>query len=254
MPENTLAAFARALELGVTTLELDLQVTRDRIVVVYHDQWLDPERCIRDDGRPLAPRRLKDVGWADLEGIDCGSLDHPGFPGQQRVPGARIPRFVDVLDLAGDAAYPVRLNAEIKLQNPDDGVPVREFAQLVVDTLRGRAISRRVTIQSFRARALVAVHRLDPGIPLAVLVSDPADYDRVVRESGADVLSPDFRKLRRRHVERFRARGLRVVPWTVNDPEDIRRAIDWGVDGVISDYPGRAIEICRSVRNCRLEQ
>jgi len=250
LPENTLPAFSRALELGVTTLELDLQVTRDRVLVVYHDQRLDPRRCIRDDGLPLEPRRLKDLSWEDLRSVDCG-LKHPDFSEQQPVRGARIPRFTDVLDLASAADYPVRINAEIKLQNLDDGVPVPDFAQLVVDALSGPESPPAVTVQSFRPAVLAEVHRLVPEIPLAILVSAPAEYDRLVAESGATVLSPDFRRLHRRQVERYHARGLRVVPWTVNDPDDIRRMIRWGVDGIISDYPGRVIAICRSDPSCR---
>jgi glycerophosphoryl diester phosphodiesterase len=242
LPENTLPAFAEALRLGVTTLELDLQVTRDRVLVVYHDQHLDPARCIRDGGEPLEPVALEDLDFASLAEVDCGSLPHPRFPQQQPVPGARIPQFDQVLELAREAAYPVRLNVEIKLQKERHGIPRDEFAELVVRAIRQHRLLERVTVQSFDAAALVALRRLEPALQRSVLVRQRADYGRLVEETGADILSPDFRRLTREDVRRFQDRGVAVIPWTVNESADIRRALDWGVDGIISDYPDRVLD------------
>ena len=113
LPENTMPAFKRALELGVTTLEFDLQVTRDRVLIVTHDQHLDPAHCRYDDGRKVAKTPFKDVDYPDLKAVECGSRQAAGFPQQQTVPDARIPTFVQVLELARDADYPVRVSAEI---------------------------------------------------------------------------------------------------------------------------------------------
>jgi glycerophosphoryl diester phosphodiesterase len=244
-PENTMAAFQEALRLGVTTLELDLQVTRDRVVVVHHDQRLDPSRCRRDGGAPVESTAIKDLDVAELADVDCGSLPHPRFPAQRPVPGRRIPRLSEVLALALDAAYPVRLNVEIKLQKAAEGVPFEEFAGLVVGELRRFGLVDRATVQSFDAPVLAAVGRLEPALSLAMLVRDPADYERLLEASGAGILSPDFRRLRAADVARFESRGIPVIPWTVNKPRDIRRMIDWGVSGIISDYPDRVLELTR---------
>ncbi len=243
LPENSMAAFARAIELGVTTLELDLQSTRDRVLVVHHDQRLDPERCVHDDGRPLAPTPLRDLAYRDLADIQCGRLPHPLFPEQRSVPESRIPRFEQVLALAAGAPYAVRLNVEIKMQDEKLGIPVDEFARLVVETVREHRLQARTTVQSFHPPALLAVRALDRDMPTAILARKRRCYGRLLRESRADILSPRFDRLTRRAVRRMHARGIPVVPWTVNEPEDIRRMIAWGVDGIISDYPDRVLAL-----------
>ncbi len=239
LPENSLPAFERALELGVSTLELDLQVTRDRVLVVHHDQRLDSRRCVYDDGSAVPERAIRDLPAADLATIDCGRRPDRRFPGQRAVPGTRIPRFGQVLELARRAPYPVRLNVEIKLQRRELGIPPDEFAALVVAAVRRAGLQGRTTVQSFRPEALRAVGRLAPELALAILVERRRDYERRLRDSGASILSPAFRGLRRGDVRRLRARGIPVIPWTVNDPGQMRRLIRWGVDGIISDYPDR---------------
>lgn len=242
-PENTMPAFRAALELGVTTLELDLQATRDRVLVVHHDQKLNPSRCVHDDGRPVSATAIVELDHSDLSDIDCGRLPDRKFPEKQTVTGARIPRLEEVLSLARDAAYPVRLSIEIKLQQAALAIPLDEFAELFVRTVREFGLEDRTIVQSFRPEALRAVGELAPEIERAVLVRQSSAYDRAIADSGATILSPRFDGLRQADVERFRQRGIAVIPWTVNKPKSIRRMIDWGVDGIISDYPDRVLEI-----------
>lgn len=242
LPENTLAGFEAAVVRGVTTLELDLQVTRDRVLVVHHDQRLDARRCRSSVGASLPDVPIKDLAWDALDGIDCGSLPHPDFPDQRPVAGARIPRIEQVFEIVKESSYPVGLNLEIKMQRREDGIPLEEFAALLVNALDRHGLGDRAIVQSYKPAALRAVARLDPGLKLAILAEKRRDYDRLLLESGASVLSPEFRRLRRRDVERFRARGVQVIPWTVNRPEDIRRLLAWGVEGIISDYPDRVLE------------
>jgi glycerophosphoryl diester phosphodiesterase len=243
MPENTLPAFAKALELGVTTLELDIQATRDRVLVVYHDQRLDAKRCMHDDGRKVSKKPFKDLLYEQLNDIDCGSRPHAGFLEQQRVPGARIPRLDEVLTLARDADYPVRLSIEIKLQKPGHALPVRDIAELLVGAVREHGLSDRTIVQSFAPSALAAVRDLDPTLARAILVRNRGRYASVVEESGATILSPKYTGLQEGDVRHFQSRGIPVIPWTVNQVADIRRMLDWGVEGIISDYPDRVIEL-----------
>jgi glycerophosphoryl diester phosphodiesterase len=243
MPENTLPAFEYAIALGVTTLELDLQVTKDRVLVVHHDQRLDPNRCVRDDGREVRPLPIKDLLYEELADIDCGRRPKSKFPEQRVVDGARIPTFDAVASLARGADYSVRLNVEIKLQKERFGIPLQELASLVVIAIRDHDLVGRTTVQSFRPDALLAIRALEPDLPRAILVRRRKEYVGVMQRSAATVLSPRYDGLKREDVERFRERGIPVIPWTVNEPDDIERMIEWGVDGIISDYPDRVIRI-----------
>lgn len=244
LPENTLPAFAKALELGVTTLELDLQVTRDRILVVAHDPAVNPERCVYENDTAIPENLLyKNLPYSTLSTIDCGRKRHPKFPEQTLIPHTRIPTLVQVLELAKKAKYPVRLNIEIKMEKPELTVPADEFAKLAVETVRQQKMESRVTLQSFYPPALVAAKRLAPEIPTVMLVEERSDYDKLMKASGADMLSPYFKNLEANDIRVWHARKIPVIPWTVNEKEDMTRLLFWGVDGIISDYPDRLIQV-----------
>jgi glycerophosphoryl diester phosphodiesterase len=238
MPENTLPAFERALELGVTTLELDLQLTRDDVVVVHHDPHLAPRRCVDSAGRPVKKRQIDELAFAELEPLDCGASP---VGGAKRVAGAHIPRLEQVLDLARDADYPVRVNIEIKKQR--DPAAYRHMAELVVEALRERDLLQRAMIQSFEPEALIAVREIEPELTRAALVRKPKLYTERLEQSEATVLQPRVDLLRENDVRRIQAMGVRVIPWTVNKAPDMRRLIAWGVDGMITDYPDRALSV-----------
>ncbi len=109
-PENTLPAFEKALELGVTTLEMDIQTTSDRVLVVSHDQHFDAKRCISDAGDSVPRETFKDLRFEQLAQIDCGSRPSSRFPEQKPVPGAGIPRLEQVFDLARAATRTIRFS------------------------------------------------------------------------------------------------------------------------------------------------
>lgn len=241
-PENTLPAFEHSIALGVATLELDLQVTRDRVLIVAHDPHLGGF-CRRDDGGSAPGAPFRELDLADLAEIDCGSQRAGRFPEQQPVPGARVPTFRQVLRLARDAERPVRINAEIKLGGRAKSIPVDKFAALVVDLLNEEEMATRTMVQSFHVEALRAVAEIAPEIDLGILVRGRGSYDSALEESGATTLLPKHGALQEDDVRRMQARGIAVIPWTVNKPEAIRRILAMGVDGIISDYPDRVIAI-----------
>lgn len=243
MPENTIPAFEKALTLAVTTLEMDIQMTKDGVLVVYHDPRLNAKLCAYDDGRRVPKTRIEDLLYKELAGIDCGSRRNARFPEQRPVAGARIPRLEQVLALARAASYPVRVSIEIKWDKRKSDIAVREIAKQLVMLVRRYGLANRSIVQSFQAPALVAVARLEPSIQRAILVRDPENYERAVRAGNATILSPRYDRLRVQDVKRFTALNVAVIPWTVNKPAAICRLLAWGVDGMISDYPDRVIEL-----------
>lgn len=281
-PENTLAGFSRALEIGVSTLELDCGVTKDGIVVVSHDRLLSPDHTRDAAGRFLeAPGpAIVDVAYEELRQYDVGRMK-PGseyaaaFPEQQPVDGERIPRLADVFALverSGNST--VRFNIETKIDpaHPLQSVSALAFARALADAIRDAGMASRTTVQSFDWRTLRLLGALAPEIGLAALTDQQPDEDTVeigkpgasawlgeldvddhagsvpklVQALGAKTWSPHARDLTPALVIEAHALGLAVVPWTVNDPKDMERAIAAGVDGLITDYPDRLRNVLQS--------
>ena len=240
-PENTLPAFERALELQVTTLEMDVQATRDGVLIVHHDPRLNPKLCVRADGSKLSATPFDKLDYDDLSNVDCGKLQNPKFPQQLPVPGAHIPTLNEVLRLAASSGYPVQVSIEIKMQEKRSDLGASDLARLVVENVKEHGLESRTIIQSFDAAALVAVRELAAEISRAYLVRD-RNYQKQIDDGTATIISPKHVSLRQGDVARLQDQGIPVIPWTVNSPKDIRRLIAWGVDGIISDYPDRVIE------------
>ena len=282
-PENTLPAFARALEIGVDTLELDTNVTRDGVVVVMHDTRLNPEVARGPDGQWVKERgpAVHALTFAQLQGYDVGRLK-PGtdyarnFPDQVAVDGTRAPRLADVFALAtrsGDRD--VRFNIETKISPlaPDEAPLPEEFARALVREIRRAGMARRSTIESFDWRTLAVVQRIAADIPTVYLSSqqkwgdtictgdaaqtpevDPSrcgdspwtagvqlrkegSVPRMVKAAGGRIWSPFYRDVDAAKVKEAHDLGLRVVVWTVNDPAQMKRMVEMGVDGLITDRP-----------------
>ncbi|WP_315756899.1 MULTISPECIES: glycerophosphodiester phosphodiesterase [unclassified Bradyrhizobium] len=275
-PENTLQAFAAALDLHVDTLELDVGVTRDGVLVVSHERRLNPDLARDAAGNYVAPPGplLIELPLAEVQAYDVGQI-RPGsdyarqFPEQRalRGPGAappRIPLLKEVIDLvrrSGDDH--VRLNVETKLDpdRPDEAPDPQRFVTLLLGLLEAEHFTDRVMIQSFDWRTLRLVQQRAPKIPTVYLsrqggktptVSlteatrwtagfNPADHGgslpRTIHAAGGKVWSPYFTEVTPELIGEAHALGLQVVVWTVNKPEDMAQLIDVGVDGIISDRP-----------------
>jgi glycerophosphoryl diester phosphodiesterase len=213
-------------------------------LVVAHDPRINPTICSGFEALPS--RLLRDLTYQQLRGVDCGSRRHPDFPQQVPVPGARMPRLEQVLDLL--LAHPgVGLNIEIKTFPDHRGWtrPPEDFAAALVAAVSERDHQRRATVQSFDPAALQAVSRLAPRLRLAALADARQDFDRMLQATGARTLSPRYTKLRQTDVSHYRRSGIRVIPWTVNRPRDMRRLVAWGVHGIITDRPGLPIDLLR---------
>ncbi|MEU1808812.1 glycerophosphodiester phosphodiesterase family protein [Micromonospora aurantiaca (nom. illeg.)] len=179
--EETLAGFAKAMRLGVTTLELDTQVTRDGKVVVTHDRQVSAQKCrdtapVRpgDPAYPYVGRYIKDLTLAQVKTMDCGYQQLPGFPEQEQIAGARMAELRDVLDLVKRyRAHGITLNVETKVEAgaPEQTAPRELFVRRVFEEIRRSGIERQVTIQSFDWGALREMHRLAPRWPLVALTN-----------------------------------------------------------------------------------
>jgi glycerophosphoryl diester phosphodiesterase len=245
-PENSLPGFERALAIGVDTLELDVGVTRDEVVVIHHDRRLNPDLARGPDGKWVtspAPT-IFSLTYEELQRYDVGRI-RPGseyarrFPHQKPIDGTRIPRLRDLLELAKNS--PVGFNIETKLvpEAPAETLAPEPFARALIAEVRNAGVAARTTIQSFDWRSLKVVEREAPEIATAYLTSGKSSDPAAVRAAGARIWSPDLRDLNEEKVAAARAAGLRIVAWTVNEAADIRRMLDLEVDGIISDYPDR---------------
>lgn len=278
-PENTLPAFARALTIGVTTLELDCGVTRDGVVVVSHNRALDPAITRDRGGAWLSDSPLIfALDAADLARFDVGRI-RPGsdyarrFPTQQGMDGVRIPRLAEVFELAKRAKNSsVRFNVETKIDpnRPADTVAPEAFARSLIAVARAHGVAARTTIQSFDWRTLKIVQSGAPEMATSYLtvqlpgedtvgagadaspwtagmrLSEYGSLPRMIKAAGGAIWSPYYGNLTPALVDEAHGLGLSVIPWTVNDRADMDRLIGMGVDGIISDFPDRLRDAARA--------
>ena len=280
-PENTLAAFSEALALGVTTLELDVGISRDGVLVVSHDRYLNADITRDAQGEFLATRGpvIASLPLAELQRYDVGRIK-PGsayarvFAEQRGRDGERIPTLAAVFDLAAKRGANVRFNIETKVSPlaADETLPPEPFVRALIAAIRRAKLADRVTIQSFDWRTLQIAQRQAPEIATVYLSNEQGAGDtvrraatngspwlaglslaehggslpRLVRAAGGRIWSPNFRDLTLQQVEEAHTLGLSVIAWTVNDMNDAARLLDWGVDGIISDYPDRLRALLKS--------
>lgn len=271
-PENTVPSFRLALEMGVDTLECDLAITRDGVVVVYHDLWLNPDITRGPDGQWLAARgpAIHDLTWEQLQAYDVGRIK-PGtkyaaeFAQQKPSDGERIPRLSDVVEAVRAAGKDrVAFDCETKVSplEPAATLPPEAFARRVIEEVRKLGIASRMTIQSFDWRTLQVVQKEAPEIRTLYLSSPrtlaagpngtPSPWlagfaleangnsvPRAVHAAGGRFWAPNQTFLTPALLAEARALGIRVIPFTVNDPAMIDKLLDMGVDGLITDYPDR---------------
>ena len=238
-PGNTLAAFEYAISAGADYIELDIQASRDGVLVVCHDPVL--RRRLYQG--PPGGRVVSRLTLAELRRFDCGSLTDRRFPLQAAVPGAHIPTLDEVLALADRGSFHFNIEVKTFPQRPEYGLRPEALAALALEAVGRRGLGRRVQLQSFDLRVLRAIRALDATAPLAALCQfGRRNFLRLAQEAGAATLGPYQRLVTRGSVARAHAAGLRVVPWTANRPRDWARLIRAGVDGIITDDPASLIQ------------
>jgi glycerophosphoryl diester phosphodiesterase len=287
--ESTLASFAKGIETGVSTLELDLQITKDGREVITHDRKISDRKCADtgpvtpgDPQYPYVGKYIKDLTFAQVRSLDCGSRALPEFPGQQASPGAKMPTLAEVFALAdAHRASQVKFNIETKVEAgaPEQTAPREEFVKVALREIRAANMQHRVSIESFDWGALRLVQQQAPQIPTVALTnkdflqagqpgkspwlggidSDDFGGDLVASAAslGFDAISPVHGTpqngtvtdanyvpyVTADMVTRAHAAGMQVIPWTVDDKPTMRALIATGVDGLITDYPDRLREV-----------
>lgn len=277
-PENTLPAFSRALDIGVSTLELDTAISRDGVVVVAHDRRLNPEITRDCNGhwitRPTPT--VHQLSYSQLREYDVGRIN-PGtsyakrFPDQTAEDGVRMPRLEEVFAMVrarGDRA--VRFNIETKISPlyPDETPSPDEFVRTLIHIIVEAKLEQRVMIQSFDWRTLRTVAELRDDIALSFLSTQrPSENTIETTPNGLwtdgtcwanhrslprmiasrarpndrrVVWSPNYLDLTADHMQEAHDLGIEVIPWTINEVNDMRALIGNGADGLITDYPDRA--------------
>lgn len=251
MPENTIPAMRHALDLGVTTLEMDIAISQDKQVLLSHDPYLNADFVYRPDGQPIAKaeeKSLKIYGlpYAEIRRYDVGSHGNPKFARQQKLLTYK-PLLAEVIDSA--EAYAQRrsrpapfYNIETKTTPAGDGTyhpAPAEFVQLLLAVVTAKGIQSRVIIQSFDPRTLEVVHRMQPRLRTALLVENPNSVAKNLRRLSfrPSIYSPHYKLVNPELVRACHQRHILVIPWTVNTLAEAERLVQQQVDGLITDYP-----------------
>lgn len=252
-PENTLPAFQKAIDLGVNTLELDLAISKDKKVVVSHDPFMNHEIALDISGQEISEANEKlynlySMTYDSIKMYDCGIKANPRFLDQKKLKVYK-PLLEEVIDLAEEQTqHMISYNIEIKSLPEWDDVftpKVEEFVSLALDVINSKEIGNRTILQSFDVRALEEIKQKAPNLKTSLLVDENESiYDKLKLLSfKPDIISPYFELINAKIVNDFHDKGIKVIPWTLNDEKDIKSMIDYKVDGIISDYPDRLIKI-----------
>src|SRR5204862_5876666 len=253
MPENTIPAMLKAIDLGVTTLEMDVVITKDNKVVVSHEPWFEAEITTKPDGSPVKPveamqLNIYQMTYEEVLKYDVGMKPHPRFPQQQKMKAIK-PLLSDLIDsvetyLVKKNLPKVNYNIEIKSLPAGDNkfhpVP-SEFGELLMTVIKEKKIEGSVITQSFDFRSLKYIHEKYPSIKTSMLIedSDVNDFDGQLNRLGytPEYYSPNQTLVDEKLVKQCHDKVMKIIPWTVNDAKQIKKLKKMGVGGIITDFP-----------------
>lgn len=254
MPENTMPAFIKAVEIGVTTLEMDVVISGDGQVVVSHEPWMSHEICLHPDGRPVKKSEAKKLNlykmsYPEIQTYDCGMKVHPRFKDQEKMKAVK-PTLAMVVDsvrkfVAASNDKQPGYNIEIKSVPSEHNIyqPAPEkFVEMVVAEIQRLGIEEITTIQSFDINVLEVLNKWpDRKYTIAYLVEKGRNLNTNLGKLTfkPDIYSPRYKLVSEPTVIACHQQGIRIIPWTINDKEDMDRMKAWGCDGGITDYPDR---------------
>lgn len=253
LPENTIAAFIKAIDLGVNTLEMDVVITKDSQVIVSHEPFFNHEITTKPTGEFVTEQEEKslniyEMNYEQTKNFDIGLKPHPRFTQQQKIKAIK-PLLKDVIDTVENYIKqhnlkPIKYNIETKSQIKTDNIyhPTPEkFVDLLLAVIEEKKITERVIIQSFDVRTIQYLHTKNTAIKTAYLFEGTSlqTLEQRLDELGflPSIYSPAYQTVNEKLVQYCHSKNIMVIPWTVNDKTSINRMIDFGVDGIITDYP-----------------
>ncbi|QMW04542.1 glycerophosphodiester phosphodiesterase family protein [Spirosoma foliorum] len=251
MPENTIPAMKKAMDLGVQTLEMDAVISADKQVVVSHDTYMSADFVLKPDGTPVTADEQKNVNlykltYAEIKTFDVGSKPHPQFAQQQKFKAYKplLSELIDSVETYAKAkGVPLPMyNIEIKSAPAGDGIAhpePKEFVDLVLAVCQKKQLGKRLTIQSFDVRPLQLIHQQFPDVALSYLTANAKTLDENLAILGFKprTYSPYYKTVTPDMVKTCHQQGMLIIPWTVNTKAEIESLQQVGVDGIISDYP-----------------
>ncbi|RZM27679.1 MAG: glycerophosphodiester phosphodiesterase [Pedobacter sp.] len=251
MPENTIRGMIKALELGVTTLDMDAVISADQQVVLSHEPYFNHEISLTPDGKSIAFKDEKKynifkLNYAEVKKFDVGSKIHPRFPGQQKYKAYK-PLLSETIDSVEAYVKKAKLpkpdyNIETSLIRKGDGEFQPEpsvYVDLIMDVVKKKKLAKRVIIQSLDIRTLQYLHEKYPEVRTSLMVDEQVNFDDNIKLLGftPTIYSPYSVLVGKGLVDRCHESGVKVVPWTVNSVKEIKYLLTLGVDGVVTDYP-----------------
>jgi glycerophosphoryl diester phosphodiesterase len=259
-PENTITSFIEAIKFGVDAIELDVVISKDLQVVVSHEAWMNDVFCTGPDGTEVEKNsqekyNLYKMNYAEIAKYDCGKRGNPEFP-LQEAEAERKPLLNEVITKTDSYSkenklLPVKYNIEIKTEEGErDGVfnpGPKKFVELVLKEIKKYNIADRTNLQSFDIRVMNEIKKQEPKIRTALLVENTNGLEANMKKLDfiPDTYSPEFILVDEDLVQKVHEKNMKLIPWTVNEVKDMRKLIAMGVDGIITDYPDRAIDLIR---------
>ena len=251
MPENTIPAMIKALQLGVHTLEMDVVITADKQVILSHEPFFSHEISLKPDGSSISEAEEKQfniykMNYAETQQFDVGLKPHIRFPQQKKLKASK-PRLSDLIDSVeryisiNNLAKPF-YNIETKTAIERDGLfhpPPAEFIDLLMDVILSKNLSERAIIQSFDTRTLKVVHAKYPYVKTALLIEESSKVAADIKNLGfrPTIYSPYYKLVDKKMIRYCHSKGIKIIPWTVNSRKEIDELVAAGVDGIITDYP-----------------
>ena len=236
-PENTIPSFLEAFEAGAEYVELDVHLSKDAHVIVYHDFQVTGSICTKQTGEPLSkPLWIEDLSLDEIKSFECGNIQNPRFPSQKTIASLQIPTLDELFRWKNIHAPTLKLNIEIKR---DINLSRRSSQELAVAVMKviHKNHGNESLVQSFDWSVVAAVRNIDEDIRLSCLFEEMDDFAEVTSAHGAQVAAPDFSLLNEHNIAECRSRNIQVLPWTVNQEKDWNHLIELGVNSIITDFP-----------------
>jgi len=251
-PENSLPAFEKAIDLGVTTLELDIAITKDNKVVVSHEPFMSRTICLTPNGEAITETEdmafnLYKMTHDEIKQFDCGTTFHPSYPNQEKVKVYK-PLLNEVFDLVASKNADVFFNIEIKSKPSYYGTytPHPEaYVAIVLDEIKRSGFESKVNLQSFDLTILEYIKKQSPNMPVALLIDE---YEAIETKLASlsykpEIISPYFKLLNKEVVDDLKEKHFKIIPWTINSTADMQQIMQLDIDGIITDYPDRLLTL-----------